>query len=262
MTALSADASLTSGAVVLVAVAAAALASLLAVRRPASHRLAAGLAGRLPPPGHVDDPPGGPASTLQRLRGAAALGAGVCAGLLLPGWYAVAGALVAGALVWRHSAGWEDRGVRRRREQLESDVVHVVDLLSAAVSAGAAPAHALHEVTRLVDGVTADTLRRWSRRLRWGSEPVQVWADMAAHDQLGRLGQVLLRSATSGAPISEALSRLAEDERDRQRGQVEARVRQIEVKAAAPLGLCLLPAFVLLGIVPLVAGSVTGLVLQ
>ena len=73
---------------------------------------------------------------------------------------------------------------------------------------------------------------------------------------------MLLRSATSGAPISEALSRLAEDERERQRGQVEARVRQIEVKAAAPLGLCLLPAFVLLGIVPLVAGSVTGLVLQ
>ncbi len=148
------------------------------------------------------------------------------------------------------------------REQLESDVVHVVDLLSAAVSAGAAPAHALHEVTGLVDGVTADALRHWSRRLRWGSEPADVWADMAAHEQLGRLGQVLLRSATSGAPISDALARLAEDERERQRGQVEARVRQIEVKAAAPLGLCLLPAFVLLGIVPLIAGSVTGLVLR
>ena len=39
-------------------------------------------------------------------------------------------------------------------------------------------------------------------------------------------------------------------------------MRQIEVKAAAPLGLCLLPAFVLLGIVPLVAGAVTGLVLR
>jgi hypothetical protein len=32
------------------------------------------------------------------------------------------------------------------------------------------------------------------------------------------------------------------------------------VKAALPLGVCLLPAFVLVGVVPLVAGSVTVLV--
>ncbi len=181
--------------------------------------------------------------------------------MLLPGWYAAAGALLAGGLVWRRSNGWEDRRVRQRREELESEVVHVVDLLGAAVTAGAAPAYALHEVTSLLDGAGAEELHRWSRRLRWGSEPTDVWADMATHPQLGRLGQVLLRSAVSGAPVAESLARLAEDERDRHRGQVEARVRQIEVKAAAPLGLCLLPAFVLLGIVPLVAGSVTGLVL-
>jgi uncharacterized integral membrane protein len=35
---------------------------------------------------------------------------------------------------------------------------------------------------------------------------------------------------------------------------VEARARSIEVKAAAPLGLCLLPAFVVLGVVPMVVG--------
>jgi hypothetical protein len=40
---------------------------------------------------------------------------------------------------------------------------------------------------------------------------------------------------------------------------VEARVRQVEVKTAVPLGVCLLPAFILVGVVPLVAGSVIGL---
>ena len=251
----------TTGIAVAVALTAAVLAVLLAVRRPAAARLAGTLGARVARTGAGEAEEKHP-DALGRLRLAAALGSAVCAGFLLPGWYAVVGALLAGILVWRHSAGWEDRGVRRRREQLEAEVVHVVDLLSAAVTAGAAPAYALHEVTGLLDGVTADTLRHWSRRLRWGSEPVDVWSDMAAHEQLGRLGQVLLRSATSGAPVSEALARLAEDERDRQRGQVEARVRQIEVKASAPLGLCLLPAFVLLGIVPLIAGSVTGLVLR
>ncbi|QIK67633.1 type II secretion system F family protein [Nocardioides sp. HDW12B] len=254
----------------LVAAGAGAVAVLLTLRRPALLRAALPRAGpdacegsggyderRRAEGGVVGDDGRAP----TRLRLAAAGGAAVGAAVLLPGWYAVAGAVLAGGLVWHRSAGWEDRGVRRRREELEAEVVHIVDLLSAAVSAGAAPAHALHEVTALLDGAGAEALRRWSRRLRWGSEPTDVWADMATHEQLGRLGQVLLRSAVSGAPVAESLARLAEDERDRQRGQVEARVRQIEVKAAAPLGLCLLPAFVLLGIVPLVAGSVTGLVL-
>jgi Flp pilus assembly protein TadB len=199
--------------------------------------------------------------TLPRLRALAAVGAGVAATLVLPGWYAVVAGVVAAWMVWRHSRTWEDREVRRRRAVLAGDVQHVVDLLSAAVSAGASPAYALHEVAALCDDVTAETLLHWSRRLRWGSEPGEVWADMAAHEQLGPLGQALLRSATSGAPVAASLERLAEDERARHRGAVEGRVRQIEVKAAAPLGLCLLPAFVLLGIVPLVAGAVTGLVL-
>lgn len=199
--------------------------------------------------------------TLPRLRAAAAVGAALTLALVLPGWYAVAGAGLAAALVWRHSRSWEDREVRRRRERLSAEVLHVVDLLSAAVGAGASPAYALHDVAALSDAVTAEALLPWSRRLRWGSEPAEVWADMARHEQLGRLGQALLRSATSGAPVAATLARLAEDERARHRGEVEGRVRQIEVRASAPLGLCLLPAFVLLGIVPLVAGAVTGLVL-
>jgi hypothetical protein len=41
---------------------------------------------------------------------------------------------------------------------------------------------------------------------------------------------------------------------------VGTRARAVGVKAALPLGVCLLPAFVLVGVVPLVAGSVTVLV--
>jgi len=251
---------MSAGAGVLLAATAAVLAALLALRRDPARLL--------PVPRDLDalhavhDGAAHEARSLQRLRGAASLGAAVSVTLVVPGPYAVLGAVLAGVLVWRRSRGWEGRSQRRRRERLAADVLPVVDLLTAAVSAGASPAFALHEVAGLSDGVTADALAHWSRRLRWGSEPTEVWSDMAAHEQFGRLGQVLLRSSTSGAPVAEALERLAQDERDRHRGQIEARVRQIEVKASAPLGLCLLPAFVLLGIVPLVAGAVTGIVLR
>jgi hypothetical protein len=40
---------------------------------------------------------------------------------------------------------------------------------------------------------------------------------------------------------------------------VEDKARRVGVLAAVPLGLCLLPAFLLIGIVPVVAGLLTAL---
>jgi hypothetical protein len=50
------------------------------------------------------------------------------------------------------------------------------------------------------------------------------------------------------------MRRLAADLRDQADLASQAYARTIEVRAAAPLGVCFLPAFVLLGVVPLVAG--------
>jgi Flp pilus assembly protein TadB len=111
----------------------------------------------------------------------------------------------------------------------------------------------------VVEPPAAEELAVWVARLQLGADPVAVWAAMGRHDQFGRLGTALRRSAESGAPVTAALGRLAEDLRARRRADVEGRVRQVEVRAAVPLGVCLLPAFVLVGVVPLVAGSVLGL---
>ncbi|HMY08488.1 MAG TPA: type II secretion system F family protein, partial [Marmoricola sp.] len=64
----------------------------------------------------------------------------------------------------------------------------------------------------------------------------------------------MLRSHESGVPVRMVLQRLSKDLRDQQVADLEARAKSVEVRAAAPLGLCLLPAFVVLGIVPMVAG--------
>lgn len=132
--------------------------------------------------------------------------------------------------------------------------------MASALAAGAAPGAALAAVAAVVEPPAAEELRAGATRLALGSDPVTVWRSLAAHPQLGRLGTTLLRSAESGAPVTAALSRLGEELRSQRRADVEARVRQVEVKAAVPLGLCLLPSFVLLGVVPLVAGSALGFV--
>ena len=55
------------------------------------------------------------------------------------------------------------------------------------------------------------------------------------------------------------VERLAADLAGRARAETEERARAVGVKAAIPLGVCLLPAFVLVGIVPLVAGLLASL---
>ncbi|MCW2777557.1 MAG: hypothetical protein JWN17_1282, partial [Frankiales bacterium] len=51
-----------------------------------------------------------------------------------------------------------------------------------------------------------------------------------------------------------AVARLAADARAEARSAAEQRARRAGVLAVAPLGLCFLPAFVLLGVVPVVVG--------
>jgi Flp pilus assembly protein TadB len=181
--------------------------------------------------------------------------------LLVPGLVGALGAGVVAAAVWHHSRRWESRATRLRREALMNQLPHVVDLMVAALSAGAAPTEALARVAAVVEAPVADELAGWVTRLQLGADPSTVWDSIASHPELGRLGTALLRATESGAPVVQALARLAHDLRARRRAEVETRVRQVEVKAAVPLGVCLLPAFVLVGVVPLVAGSATGFLL-
>jgi Flp pilus assembly protein TadB len=185
---------------------------------------------------------------------------GSAALLLAPGWWALA-ALPLGLLAAWRTARLESRTTRRHREQLEREVPHVIDLVHALVAAGAAPDRALRLVVEVLSPVTASELRPWVGRLLLGSDPIAVWSDLSNHPQLGRLGSTLHRAAVGGAPVAGALQRLAVDVRATRRAEVQRRVRQVEVRATAPLGACLLPAFVLVGVVPLVVGAARGLVL-
>jgi Flp pilus assembly protein TadB len=167
------------------------------------------------------------------------------------GWAAGAAAAVA---VWVVLGRAEDPSVVRRRERLLADLPTAVDLLASCLAVGAAPESALVVVSRALEGPVGEELLAIHHRLELGVDPAQVWRGVAAHEQLGPLGRAVGRAHETGAPVGRAVHQLAEELRERARADVEARARSIEVKAAAPLGLCLLPAFVVLGVVPMVVG--------
>jgi pilus assembly protein TadC len=172
---------------------------------------------------------------------------------------AVVGVLVA-TLVWRVLGSRETAQERRRREQVARALPHVVDLMAVALAGGAAPAGAVGSVAAAVDGPVRDELVSVQRSLALGKDPAEVWRDVGRRPGVGPLGRAMTRAVESGSSVSEALHRLAEDQHRTARAEVESRARAVGVKAAVPLGLCLLPAFVLVGVVPLVAGTVIALV--
>lgn len=178
--------------------------------------------------------------------------------LLGPPWAVVAApAALVGVLVVVSRA--ESPEERRRRERRRHDLPSFVELYAAALHAGAAPGAAMDLACSALPGPVADELRPVRARLALGAAPATVWGDLATHPELGRLGRTLARAEASGAPVVEAVRDLAEQLSAHARAEAEDRARTVGVKAAVPLGLCLLPAFLLLGIVPLVLGAVEGL---
>jgi Flp pilus assembly protein TadB len=172
---------------------------------------------------------------------------------------AVAG-LVAALVCWWLTGRLEPPSHRRRRERLVASVPHAVDLMAACLAVGLSPAAALEQVAAVVDAPLSEELAALTSRLRLGADPATVWRDLARHPQLGGLGRTVSRAVDSGASVADAMQRLAGDLRLRSRAAAESRARAVGVRAAVPLGACLLPAFVLVGVVPLVAGSVSVLV--
>lgn len=183
-----------------------------------------------------------------------ATGAGAAAGLVVGG---LPGLVTAGLV-----ASAVERFLRRRRDrrgherdQIERDLPVACDLLAACLSAGVPAASALAGVAPAVGGPLGDSLGTVAGLLRLGAEPRKAWADAPA--EAAALARLLVRSAESGAAVSGPLRTLAADARAAARGRAEAAVRRAGVWVLAPLGLCFLPAFLCLGVIPLVLGIVT-----
>lgn len=201
-----------------------------------------------------------PSAPRPLVTGVAAVGIGVGVALLVgSGIGSVLGALAV-PVAWRWLSRLEPAAARRRREQLDRDLPLLVDLLAACLRAGQAPGSALAAVTASLEpGPLRTETSRVVARLRLGGDPLTTWRALGRHPQLGALGRTVARALDGGASVADAMGDLAEEVRRTRRADVQVRARSVGARAAAPLGLCLLPAFVLVGIVPVVAGSLGAL---
>jgi Flp pilus assembly protein TadB len=197
---------------------------------------------------------------LRRGRVLWALLAGGGAAVLLGGPLAVPTGVVVGVVVGTAAGRLEPRAVRRRREEVRRDLPHVVTLLAAALRSGQAPVEAVELVCRALPGAASERLAAVAARLRLGGDAGVTWDRLADDPDLGPLGRALARAHRTGAPVVAAVEGLADELGARARAEVEDRARAVGVRAAVPLGVCLLPSFLLLGIVPLAVSLATSIV--
>lgn len=132
------------------------------------------------------------------------------------------------------------------------------DLLAAALRAGLPVAGAVSAVLPGVPAGPAERLREVVDLLRLGADPVHAWAKALAHPDTAPLARAARRTARSGAALAGAAADLAAEARARVSDQAEARAQRAAVLVAGPLALCFLPAFLCLGVVPVVIGIVNG----
>lgn len=130
-----------------------------------------------------------------------------------------------------------------------------LELLAACLSGGAPQVEAVRAVATGFPGPCGRRLERVAAALALGSPPEVAWQALGdGRDAAGAAARALARAADGGAPVAAAVQRVASDARRREGAAAHQRASRAGVLAVLPLGVCFLPAFVLLGVVPAVLG--------
>jgi pilus assembly protein TadC len=132
------------------------------------------------------------------------------------------------------------------------------DLLAACIAAGAGPVIAAQAVGEALGGPVGGGLARGAAEVRLGGEPATAWRRLAAVPGAASLARLLERADISGLPAAGPVARLAADARAEWARAGTARARRAAVLVTAPVGLCFLPAFIAVGIAPVVIGLAGG----
>jgi pilus assembly protein TadC len=122
-----------------------------------------------------------------------------------------------------------------------------LDLMAACLKAGL-------PVPTAIRAVGVRELSEVADLLVLGADPNAAWARALEIPETAALARAARRTARSGAALARQAAELAERTRAEARDQAEAKAQRAAVAVAAPLALCFLPAFLCLGVLPVVLG--------
>ncbi|OLR89724.1 type II secretion system F family protein [Actinokineospora bangkokensis] len=182
----------------------------------------------------------------------------VCAAGTAVGW-SFGGALLAAVA---GAGGWwgATRLLRPRPPPVDQlGVAAGWDLLAACLVAGLPVPTAVRVVADDLPERAGAVLRGTADLLAMGADPATAWAGALECPETAELARGARRSARSGAALAGVARDLAAGARERVADLAEEKAQRASVRVTGPLGLCFLPAFLCLGIAPVVIGVVSRL---
>jgi Flp pilus assembly protein TadB len=195
-----------------------------------------------------------PVALAARRRAVASRGrelGGGSAGARSRRWWREPAAVTRAFLVIR--APWRARERRRRDDQLARELTVAIDLVGVGVAAGLTPYLAVQEAAEWSPPLIANHLRRVPRACALGQSFDDAVRELGASvPGVRMLTDALRTSSRLGTPVAPALARLASEVRTDLRRRAETRARTVPVRICFPLVGCILPAFALLTVVPVV----------
>jgi Flp pilus assembly protein TadB len=170
--------------------------------------------------------------------------------------------LPAAVVAWRVPDIALARIARRTTRAADREIPVLLDLLAVATSAGLPPQLAFRRAVEGAEGPLAETLCEVVDATdlggRWRDE-LRVAGDRLGLPDLRRLIGALARTEAVGSSLAEEISRLAADVREVRRAAAAQRARTAPVKMLFPLVFLVLPAFLLLTVVPVLLTTVRSI---
>jgi Flp pilus assembly protein TadB len=147
----------------------------------------------------------------------------------------------------------------RTRSDDDDEIADAAETIAFVLDAGRSPSGALEGVAPLLRGDVGERMKAAVSRVRAGSRLVDALRETCVDERAPRLVDAFDASVSLGVPLAPALRDLADDIRERSAVALNEDVRRASVRVLLPLGLLVLPAFVLSCLVPLFAGGLIGL---
>jgi Flp pilus assembly protein TadB len=145
-------------------------------------------------------------------------------------------------------------------EVAAADVVPVVvELLAGCLDAGLTMPDSLDAASVAGDSVISHACLATAAALRRGAPADEAWQLWTSDPWLEPVARATRRTTQTGASVTDELRRVAARLRSRRQVRLQQRVQQASVWVVMPLGLFFLPAFVLIAVVPIVIGLLSGL---
>jgi Flp pilus assembly protein TadB len=158
--------------------------------------------------------------------------------------------VVLAPVVHRAVGRMESTAARRRAARIEAALPGALDLMVAALVVGRPAVTAFALAAEATADPLGAELAAVAARLEIAADPESVWQGVVADPALAPVGRAFRRAASSGMPVAEIVSGVADELRRERTARLRELGQRVGVRTAAPLGLCFLPAFFLIGIVP------------